>query len=106
MLSMMCLPGYAKVENNGDVINMSVEDANDLYRYIDELERKLQIMEERLQAEREAVDRYIASAKEERQAWQNLEDSMNAELKLCKRERYKWGIGGLLAGGLLIAIID
>jgi uncharacterized protein YlxW (UPF0749 family) len=102
----MSSPGYAAVKSNNNVITMSVEDANDLYNYIDKLQQKVSLLEERLQSERESTDKYIMTVEQERQAWENLERSMNAELRQVKMQRWKYGFVGALIGGIVIAITD
>jgi len=106
MLLMMSSPGYAAVKSNNNVITMSVEDANDLYSYINKLERKVSLLEERLQSERELTDKYIMTVEQERQAWEDLEKSLNAELKQAKIQKWKYGFVGALIGGIVIAITD
>jgi chromosome segregation ATPase len=85
---------------------MSVEDANDLYHYIEELEQKVSILEERLEAERQSTDKYILSIEEEREAWEDLEKSLNTEVKNAEQKKWKYGFTGLLVGGLIIAVVD
>jgi hypothetical protein len=85
---------------------MSVKDANDLFNYIDELEQKVSVLEDRLQVERESTDKYIMTVEQERQAWEDLERSLNAELKQAKIQKWKYGFAGLLFGGIIVAIAD
>ena len=85
---------------------MSVEDANDLYYYIEELEQKVALLEERLEAERQSTDKYILSIEEEREAWEDLEKSLNTEVKNAEQKKWKYGFTGLLVGGLIIAVVD
>lgn len=106
LLSMMCSPGYAVIENDNGTITMSVKDANDLFNYIDELEQKVSVLEDRLQVERESTDKYIMTVEQERQAWEDLERSLNAELKQAKIQKWKYGFAGLLFGGIIVAIAD
>jgi hypothetical protein len=106
LLSTMSLPGYAVIENDNGTITMSVKDANDLFNYIDELEQKVSVLEDRLQVERESTDKYIMTVEQERQAWEDLERSLNAELKQAKIQKWKYGFAGLLFGGIIVAIAD
>ena len=85
---------------------MSVEDAQYLYGYIEELEKENALLKERLIVERQATDKYFLAVNDEREAREKLAVEMNAELKHANRSKYKWGFGGMLAGALIMAIAD
>ncbi len=102
----MSSPVYATVTHSNGVITMTVEDANILYKELARLEAENSLLRERLEAERQSTDAFFATVDNERQAWKQLEDELNAELKLCKRDKYKWGASGLVLGALIMAVAD
>jgi len=115
MLSTTCLPvlAEAKVEARDNKIVMDVQDAIDLYRYIAQLEAENKALREGLEREREATGSYIANTtslidkyEQERQAWQKLEQEMNAELASERMNKYKTAGIVLILGALIGAAVD
>ena len=85
---------------------MSLEDARDLWMEVERLRLENQVLKDSLLEERNSVNAFFATTENERQAWQTLEDELNTELKLCKRDKYKWGFVGIVSGALIMAIAD
>ena len=115
MLLTMCLAASveAKVEARDNKIVMDVQDAIDLYRYIAQLEAENKALREGLEREREATGNYIANTaslidkyEQERQAWQKLEQEMNAELASERMNKYKTAGIALILGALIGVAVD
>jgi len=90
---------------------MDVQDAIDLYRYIAQLEVENKALREGFERERKAIADYMASTsslidrhEQEREAWQKLENELNAELANQKAKAYKQSAITLILGGLIGAI--
>jgi len=70
------------------------------------LEDKVRVLEQALAEERKAYDEWASS-------WRALEEEMNAErearhqLELSHvKNKVTWGIGGLVLGAVIVAVID
>lgn len=101
------------MEARDNKIVMDVQDAIDLYRYIAQLEAENKALREGLEREREATGNYIANTaslidkyEQERQAWQKLEQEMNAELASERMNKYKTAGIALILGALIGAAVD
>ncbi len=101
------------MEAKDNKIVMDVQDAIDLYRYIAQLEAENKALREGLEREREATGSYIANTtslidkyEQERQAWQKLEQEMNAELASERMNKYKTAGIALILGALIGAAVD
>ena len=106
LLLIMSSPVLGAVTHSDSVITMTVEDANILYKELARLEAENNLLKARLEIERNSVDAFFATTENERQAWQSLQDELNAEVKRQKTGKVKWGFGGLLTGALIMAIVD
>ena len=106
LLLMMSSPVLGAVAHNDGVITMTVEDAQTLYAELARLQSENNLLKERLEIERQSVDAFFATTENERQAWQTLQDELNAEVKRQKTGKVKWGLVGIVGGALIMAVAD
>ena len=99
------------MEAQNNKVVMDVADAIDLFKYIAQLEAENKALREGLERERKAMADYMISTsslidkyEQEREAWQRLENELNAELANQKAKAYKQSAITLILGGLIGAI--
>ena len=106
MLLTICSPALAVIANSDGTLTFTKAEAQEIYNHINKLEKKVSFLEKALEKERLSTDKYILSVEQERQAWEDLEKSLSAEIKHAERKKWKYGFTGLLVGGLIIAVVD